>query len=115
MWNRVWCHQTVLYRMTNKQKPTDRVIVAAESIPILPTHIRLHHDKVRDAWVLLAPERLLTPDEIALAILRLCDGKTTVASISEKLAKEYNAPCNEIQKDVEAMLQDLVDKDFMTI
>ena len=92
-----------------------REMVSAKSIPILPTHIRLHHDKVRDAWVLLAPERLLTPDEIALAVLRLCDGKTTVAAISEKLAKEYNAPSDEIQKDVESMLQDLVDKDFMTI
>ena len=101
--------------MTNKQKPTDRAIVSAESIPMLPTHIRLHHDKVRDTWVLLAPERLLTPDEIALVILRLCDGKTTVAAISEKLAKEYDAPADEIQKDVKAMLQDLVDKDFMTL
>ncbi len=101
--------------MNDKQTLPDRTMVSAESIPILPTHIRLHHDKVRDAWVLLAPERLLTPDEIALEILRLCDGKTTVAAISEKLAKEYNAPSEEIQKDVKTMLQDLVDKDFMTI
>ena len=82
---------------------------------MLPSHVRLHHDKVRDAWVLLAPERLLTPDETALEILRLCDGKTTVAGISLKLAEEYNAPVDEIQKDVLAMLQDLADKDFMEI
>ena len=102
-------------KMNDKQTPSHRLIVSAESIPILPTHIRLHHDKVRDAWVLLAPERLLTPDEIALEILKLCDGKSTVAAISKKLAKEYNAPPDEIQKDVKIMLQDLVDKDFMTI
>ncbi|MXX99140.1 MAG: pyrroloquinoline quinone biosynthesis peptide chaperone PqqD [Gammaproteobacteria bacterium] len=101
--------------MNDKSDTSARNIISAESTPILPSHVRLHHDKVRDAWVLLAPERLLTPDETALEILRLCDGKTTVAGISLKLAEEYNAPVDEIQKDVLAMLQDLADKDFMEI
>ena len=101
--------------MTDKQAPPYRAIVSTESMPMLPSHIRLHHDKARGTWVLLAPERLLTPDEIALAILQLCDGKTTVTAISEKLAEEYKAPVNEIQKDVQSMLQDLIDKDFMQI
>ena len=101
--------------MKDKSEKSVRNIVSAESVPMLPSHVRLHHDKVRDAWVLLAPERLLTPDKIALEILRLCDGKTTVASISLKLAKEYNASVDEIQKDVLVLLQDLVDKDFMDI
>ena len=92
-----------------------RTLVSAESIPALPTHVRLHHDKVRDTWVLLAPERLLTPDEIALAVLQFCDGNNTVAVISQKLATEYNAPVADIQKDVQVMIQDLVDKDFMMI
>ena len=101
--------------MTNKSEKPVRTMVKAESLPVLPSHVRLHHDTVRDTWVLLAPERLLTPDETALEILRLCDAKTTVTEISEKLSKEYNAPADEIQKDVQAMLQDLVDKDFMDI
>lgn len=101
--------------MTNKPIATTRTIVSAESVPTLPPHVRLHHDKVRDTWVLLAPERLLTPDEIALAILRFCDGKTKVSDIARKLADEYNASVDEIQSDVQTMLQDLVDKDFMKV
>ena len=101
--------------MKDESDTSARNIISAESVPMLPSHVRLHHDKVRDAWVLLAPERLLTPDETALEVLRLCDGKTTVASISLKLAEEYNAPVDEIQKDVLTMLQDLADKDFMEI
>ena len=36
--------------------------------------------------MLLAPEQVLAPDEIALAVLRLCDGRRSLAQIAEELA-----------------------------
>ena len=43
-------------------------------IPALPRGVRLHHDQVRETWVLLAPERAITLDAIGHAILNEVDG-----------------------------------------
>ena len=91
-----------------------RVIITGESIPALPRHIRLKHDETRDAWVLLAPERVLMPDEIAVEILQRCDGEASVNGIAATLASEFAAPVEEIQIDVIDILQDLADKGFLT-
>ena len=62
-------------------------------------------------WIILAPERLMLPDEQAVEILQLVDGKTGVAAIVDSLAARYSqAPRELIAKDVTAMLQDLADK-----
>ena len=64
----------------------------AASRPALPRHIKLRHDAARDRWMILAPERVFTPDAIAVAVLQLCDGSRTVEAIAEELARTYNAP-----------------------
>ena len=73
-------------------------------------HIKLRHDAGRGRWIILAPERIFDPDDIAVEVLKLCDGERTVADIAGVLAKEYNAPIGEIAADIIAMLQDLADK-----
>ena len=75
--------------------------------PRLPRHVKLRFDPRREAWVLLAPERVLMPDEIAVAILQRCTGEASVAEIIDALAGEYDAPRGEIAGDVLAMLQEL--------
>jgi pyrroloquinoline quinone biosynthesis protein D len=87
-----------------------RLIVEADTKAVLPRHIKLRHDAGRDAWVLLAPERVFTPDPIAVEVLKLCDGDRTVRDIAAVLAAEYQAPQETILTDVVAMLQDLADK-----
>jgi pyrroloquinoline quinone biosynthesis protein D len=87
-----------------------RTIIAAQSIPALPRHVRLRHDATRDQWTVLAPERVFKPDAIAIAVLQLCDGKRTVDDIAGELARTYDAPKVQILTDVMAMLQDLADK-----
>ena len=87
-----------------------RSIIEAATQPVLPPHIKLRHDAGRGRWIILAPERLFDPDEIAVEVLKLCDGQRTVADIADQLAKEYNAPVDEIKADVIEMLQDLADK-----
>ena len=66
--------------------------------------------RVRQAWVVLAPERLLLPDEQAVEILRLIDGARDVDAIIDELARRFDAPRDVIAGDVLPMLQDLVDK-----
>lgn len=90
-------------------QPT-RLIVSADTKPVLPRHIKLKHDAGRNAWVLLGPERVFTPDEIAVDVLKLCDGNRTVTDIAAHLANEFQAPQETIQADVISMLQELADK-----
>ncbi len=87
-----------------------RLIVDAETKPILPRHIKLRHDKGRDVWLILAPERVYDPDDIAVEVLKLCDGKRSVTDIAKHLAEQYQAPKTEIANDIISMLQDLSDK-----
>jgi pyrroloquinoline quinone biosynthesis protein D len=73
-------------------------------------HVRFRFDETRQAWVVLAPERLLLPDEQAVAVLKLVDGVRDADAIIDQLGREYQAPREVIAGDVLAMLQDLVDK-----
>jgi pyrroloquinoline quinone biosynthesis protein D len=90
------------------------ISVSEASRPILPRHAKLKFDETRKVWVILAPERVLAPDEIAVEILGLCDGVRSVAEIIDQLAVKYAAPRDAIAIDVIAMLQDLADKGFLT-
>ena len=89
----------------------DRFVVSDSSVPNFAPHIVFRFDEVRQRWTILAPERLMLPDEQAVEILRLVDGKTGVGAIVDSLAARYDqAPRDLIAKDVTAMLQDLADK-----
>ena len=81
---------------------------------MLPRHTKLKFDETRQVWVILAPERVLAPDEIAVEVLQLCDGERSVADMVDQLAAKYAAERNAIATDVIAMLQDLADKGFLT-
>jgi pyrroloquinoline quinone biosynthesis protein D len=90
------------------------ISVSEESRPVLPRHAKLRFDETRQVWVILAPERVLAPDETAVEVLKLCDGTSRVAEIVDQLAAKYAAPREAILTDVIAMLQDLADKGFLT-
>ena len=90
-----------------------RLIVGRETRPHLPAYLKLRHDAGRDRWILLAPERVLTPDQTAVAVLKLCDGKRSVDDIVAALATEYSAPADVISADVLDLLQGLADKGYI--
>jgi pyrroloquinoline quinone biosynthesis protein D len=90
------------------------ISVSEVSRPVLPRHARLKFDETRQRWVILAPERVLAPDEIAVEILQLCDGVRSVEQMIDQLAAKYAAERAAIGADVIAMLQDLADKGFLT-
>src|SRR6266436_3291036 len=90
------------------------ISVSEASRPVLPRHAKLKFDATRQVWVILAPERVLAPDEIAVEVLKMCDGVRSVADMIDDLAAKYTADRTDISTDVVAMLQDLADKGFLT-
>ena len=90
---------------------SERASVAGDVVLRFAPHVRFRFDETRHAWVILAPERLLLPDEQAVEILKLVDGKAGVGAIIDVLAGRYTqAPHELIARDVTEMLQDLADK-----
>lgn len=90
--------------------PRQRVLVSPLSRPFLPKHVRLQYDPVRQAFAVLAPEKVLWPNDVSLDILRRCDGQATVSEIIAGLAQEYHADAAEVSDDVVAFLQEWSDK-----
>ncbi|QMV02775.1 pyrroloquinoline quinone biosynthesis peptide chaperone PqqD [Devosia sp. D6-9] len=90
-----------------------RMQVSEASTPALARGAKLRFDETRQRWVLLVPERVMAPDEIAVEILQMCDGERNVAAIIDLLVEKYTAPREEIGADVIAMLQDLAESGFL--
>src|SRR5882724_1871415 len=106
--------RSYLRRAVEQMAGPRHISVSEESRPVLPRHAKLKFDETRQVWVILAPERVLAPDEIAVEVLKLCDGVRSVADMVDLLAEKYAAPREAIAADVIAMLQDLADKGFLT-
>ncbi|MBM7066199.1 pyrroloquinoline quinone biosynthesis peptide chaperone PqqD [Actibacterium sp. 188UL27-1] len=87
----------------------------AASIPVIPRGVRLHHDKVRNQWVLLAPERTISLDPIGHAILLEIDGTRTFETIARTLADKYDAPLDQITSDVGEYLHGLMIRRIMDV
>jgi pyrroloquinoline quinone biosynthesis protein D len=94
---------------------SERPMVREDSMPALARGVRLRFDEARSAWVLLAPERVLMPDEIAVEILKRCDGKAKVSAIVDDLARTFEADPVQVAGDVGNFLQDLADKGMVTL
>lgn len=79
----------------------------AGTVPRFRRGVKFRFDAVRQTWVLLAPEKLFMPDEIAVEILKLVDGERSIDGIVDDLAARFQAPRDLIATDVTAALQDL--------
>ena len=77
------------------------ISVSEASRPKLPRHARLKFDETRQVWVILAPERVLAPDEIAIEVLHLCNGERSVSDMIDQLAAKYAAPREAIKPHTE--------------
>tara|TARA_B100000900_G_C20534102_1_gene697608 strand:+ start:206 stop:499 length:294 start_codon:yes stop_codon:yes gene_type:complete len=92
---------------------TDILKIDENVKPKFPKHVKFRHNKARDEWVILAPERLVKLDSIAVEILQLVDGERKVKEIADQLSKKFNAPVETILLDIVDMLQNLSDKGFI--
>ncbi len=84
-------------------------------VPFIPRGVRLHFDKVRALWVLLAPERTINLDPIGLAIMNEIDGTSTLDQIAENLSAQYNAPVDEIAADIREFVAGLMDRRILEV
>ena len=92
---------------------TDRVFLSEQDVLTLSSFVRLQYNEPRQQWVIQGPERLLEPDDTAVAVLQKLDGKRPLSAIVDELAQVYQAPRDVIAKDVCALLQGLLDKGFL--
>lgn len=81
--------------------------LALDSRPQLRRGVRLTYDKVRDTHVILFPEGVLVPNPTAAAVLELCDGQSTVESITATLGERYSGVR---PQDITAILTRLADR-----
>ncbi len=83
--------------------------------PRLPRGVRLQEDRVRGGWSLLGPERVFQLDDIAVEILRRCDGERPLEAIETDLAAAYGADPADIADDVRQFLRDMADKGMVSL
>lgn len=84
--------------------------IAPDARPRLARGVRLHEDRVRGRTVLLAPERVLTPNASAIEILRRCTGALTFTEIVNELARTHQAERARITNDAESLLTGLANR-----
>ena len=84
--------------------------ISDDAVPRLPRGVRLRRDRVRDRWVLLAPERIFEIDETGAEILKRCDGHLTLAGLVASLAQTFEAAPRDIRGDIEEFLSGFAEK-----
>ncbi len=89
---------------------SDTPVIADEVKPRLPRGVRLKHDDTRGEWLLLAPERVVKTDAIAVEILKRCDGIATLGEIVDGLAEQFKAERGRVAADVRGLLGELAAK-----
>ena len=83
---------------------------AGTVVPRLARGVRLRRDEARAAWVLLAPERVLKADQIAVEILKRVDGTRRLDDIVDDLAESFSADRARVDADVRGFLAGLAEK-----
>lgn len=84
-----------------------------QRVPTFARGTRLQHDRVRDQWLVQAPERAFLADPIAAEILRRVDGSRSLAAIIDDLAASFDAPREIIARDVLGLAGDLADSQVL--
>lgn len=112
MWHPVMFRPVLLRRKKAETMKTDRtrLRISDDIKPVLRSHARLRFNDLRGAYALLAPEHVYWPDEISVAILKKLDGSRTVANLVHELAREYEAPADQVRPDVVEFLQNWADE-----
>lgn len=87
--------------------------VSPAARPRLARGVRLTHSEPHGGWVILAPERMLKADAVAVEILKRCNGEAALANIVNELAALYAAPREQIEGDVQALLASLAEKNVI--
>ena len=79
-------------------------------MPRLAAGVRLRHDAARDRYVLLGPETVAMLNGTSAAILRLCDGRRSVAEVVAELRAGYDGV---VEDEVRAFLARMAAKRYV--
>ena len=93
----------------------DAASIPPDALPRLPRGVRLRHDESRGQWTLLAPERVLQLDPVAVEVLKRCTGTATLSGLIDDLATTFAADRTRIEADVRSMLASLHDKKVLEL
>ncbi len=91
------------------------VAVTGATVARLARGVRLREDPVRGQTVLLAPERALALDEIAVAIVKALDGTRDLDTIAADFARQFDAPQDQVLADVIAFIREFSDRRLLEI
>lgn len=91
------------------------VAVTGATVSRLARGVRLREDPVRGQTVLLAPERALALDEIAVAIVKALDGTRDLDTIAADFARQFEAPKEQVLADVIAFIREFSDRRLLEI
>lgn len=91
------------------------VVVTGATVARLARGVRLREDPVRGQTVLLAPERALALDEIAVAIVKALDGARDLDTIAADFARQFEAPQDQVLADVIAFIREFSDRRLLEI
>ncbi|ODR88607.1 pyrroloquinoline quinone biosynthesis peptide chaperone PqqD [Sinorhizobium alkalisoli] len=89
--------------------------ISGTSVVRLARGVRLHEDPVRGQAVLLAPERAMALDDIAVAIVEALDGQRSLDRIVDNFAQKFDASAAEIAADVRAFVEELANRRLLEI
>ncbi len=84
--------------------------LSADIVPRLARGVRLQEDRVRGGWNLLAPERVLKANPVAVEVLKLCDGQRRFGDIVDDLTARFSVDRARVEADSAALLNDLAAK-----
>lgn len=84
--------------------------LAPQARPRLPRGVRLHHDKARHVWLLLAPETLFEINQSSVEILKRCTGDRSVTEIVADLAVCFPVEPERLERETIGLLCQLRDK-----
>ncbi|MBP0437110.1 pyrroloquinoline quinone biosynthesis peptide chaperone PqqD [Tianweitania sediminis] len=90
-------------------------VITGATIAKLARGVRLREDPVRGQTVLLAPERALALDDIAVAVVKALDGERTLDAIAEEFARQFDAPKDQILGDIISFVEEFSNRRMLEL
>ena len=92
-----------------------RMEFADSAIPSLQQGVELRFDPAESSWTVSVPARVVRPDDIAIEVLKRCNGRTPISAIVDELAQAFSADPDQLAADIDNMLQDLIDQGMLKV
>lgn len=89
--------------------------ISGSSVVRLARGVRLRRDEARGRTVLLAPERAMALDDIAVRIVQALDGERSLDRIAADFAAEFEFPVAKISDDIMAFIRQLTARRLLEI